>query len=118
MVNTTPVQLMIRFGTPLLPILEQIAADGTRLPFILPKAQAFVLTDITIFGLINVDVAVAIVQGPANNPRWEWMASSIDRNFERSFATGLVFTTPFQVIGATPGGQILTVFISGFLRKK
>jgi hypothetical protein len=118
--NTTPVQLIIRFGAPppVISFLEQIASDGTRAPFILPKGKAFVLTDITIFGLVAGTVAVGIAQGPASNPRWEYMASSIDRNFERTFATGLVFTTPFQVIGATLPGQVLTVFLSGFLRKR
>jgi hypothetical protein len=119
-VTSTPVQLMIRFGVPApsISILEQIGTDGARVPFILPKGKAFVLTDITIFGLVAGNVAVAIAQGPSSNPRWEYMASSIDRNFERTFATGLVFTTSFQVIGVTLPGQVLTVFISGFLRKK
>ena len=113
------VQLTIRFGAIAPPVLETIGPDGVRSAFSLPKGKAFVLTDITIFGIVPATVVVAIGQGSGTTGslRWEYRVSSMDRNFERSFATGLVFTSPFYVIGATPPGQEIYVLISGFLRK-
>ena len=116
---TTPVQLTIRFGPVAPPILERIGSDGVRGPFSIPKGKAFVLTDITLFGSASATLAVAIGQGAgaSGSLRWEYRAPSLDRNVERSFATGLVFTTRFDVIGAVPPGQELVVLISGFFRK-
>ena len=112
-------QLTIRFGAIAPSVLEKIGPNGVRSAFSFPKGKAFVLTDITILGVVSSTVVVAIGQGSgaAGSLRWEYRASSMDRNFERSFTTGLVFTTPFDVIGATPPGEEIYVLISGFLRK-
>lgn len=117
--TTQPVQLTIRFGATVPSVLERIGSNGLRTAFSLPKGKAFVLTDITIFGSSSSTMAVAIGQGSGvtGSLRWEYRAPSFDRNVERSFATGLVFTTPFEVVGATPPGEEITVLLSGFLRK-
>jgi len=116
---TTAMQLTIRFGASTPSVLEVIAPNGLRKPFSLPKKKAFVLTDITIVGPVSSIMAVVIGQGSGTTGtlRWKYLAPSLAGNVERSFTTGLVFTTPFEVIGVAPPGQDFTVLLSGFLRK-
>lgn len=98
-----------------------INSDGSQSPFLIPKGQAFVATDISIqrssvvatAGLFNVSL---VQDTPTlSQLRWGFVGSSA-QNIERSFTTGIAFSTPFVVQNGVQLGDAVIVHLWGFLQ--
>jgi hypothetical protein len=96
--------------------------DGTESPFSIPEGRLFVVTDISIQRESVVAAptlfAVNIVQTPPAIHQLRWaFVGSISQNVERSFHTGMVFSTPFAIENAIedPGADAVVVRLWGFI---
>jgi hypothetical protein len=95
--------------------------DGSQSPFVIPKGNVFVVTDISIqretvvgtVGLFNVSLEQNIAT--ASELRWAFVGSSA-QNIERSFTTGIAFSTPFVVQNGVQLGDAVVVRLWGFLQ--
>jgi hypothetical protein len=98
-----------------------INSDGSESAFVIPKSGVFVVTDISIqresvvgaAGLFNVSLEQNIAT--ASQLRWAFVGSSA-QNIERSFTTGIAFSTPFVVQNGVQLGDAVVVRLWGFLQ--
>jgi hypothetical protein len=96
--------------------------DGSQAPFVIPKGNIFVATDISIqresviatAGLFNVGLVQNLVT--AQQVRWAFVGSSA-QNIERSFTTGIAFSTPFVVQNGVQLEDAIVVRLWGFLQE-
>ena len=101
--------------------LLQVNPDGTQQPFSVTAGHPFIVTDISIQRDTVLPgptlFAVNITQTPpdAHELRWAFVGS-ISQNVERSFSTGMVFSTPFFVQNAIedPSAPAVIVRLWGF----
>jgi hypothetical protein len=101
----------------------QIKPDGSQATFSIPRGKEFVATDLSIqrervvssVGLFDV----SITQDPGNLHQLRWaFVGSMSQNFERSFTTGIAFSTPFQLENGTPSADAVVVRLWGVIRAK
>jgi hypothetical protein len=82
--------------------LQQVNPDGSMSPFSLAEGRHFNLTDISIQReevLPGPNLfSVSIVQTPGTLHQLRWcFVGNISQNVERSFNTGMLFSTPFWI---------------------
>jgi hypothetical protein len=98
---------------------EIVNPDGTQSAFAIPAGSTLIVTDISIHrtGVVSGSglFAVSLVQRPPtiNQLRWAFVGD-LSRNFERTFATGIVFSTLFEVENASPSADV-AVRLWGYL---
>jgi hypothetical protein len=88
---------------------------------VIPKGNVFVVTDISIqretvvgtVGLFNVSLEQNTAT--ASELRWAFVGSSA-QNIERSFTTGIAFSTAFVVQNGVQLGDAVVVRLWGFLQ--
>ena len=85
--------------------LLQVNPDGTQKSFSVTAGHPFIVTDISIQRETVLPgptlFAVNITQTPPDTHELRWaFVGSISQNVERSFSTGMVFSTPFFVQNA------------------
>jgi len=100
-----------------------IKPDGSQARFSIPRGKVFVATDISIqremvvasTGLFNV----SITQSPDNLHQLRWaFVGSLSKNFERSFSTGMVFSTPFSLENGSQSADAVVLRLWGIVRAK
>ena len=98
-----PVELIATAAPGVRVDLLQVNSNGTQQPFSVTASNPFTLTDISIQQetvvpgptLFAVDITQTVESGGDEN-RWAFVGS-ISQNVERSFTTGMVFSTPFVI---------------------
>jgi hypothetical protein len=95
--------------------------DGTQQPFAVAAGHPIIVTDISIQRETVLPgptlFAVNITQKPPNAHQLRWaFVASISQNVERSFSTGMVFSTSFFIQNAIedPGAPAVIVRLWGF----
>ena len=96
--------------------LLEVNPDGTQQPFSITAGRPFVVTDISIQRETVLPgptlFAVNITQKPPNIHQLRWaFVGSISQNVERSFSTGMVFSTPFFVQNAIEDSSAPAVIV-------
>ncbi len=101
--------------------LLQVNPDGTQKSFSVTAGHPFIVTDISIQRETVLPgptlFAVNITQTPPDTHELRWaFVGSISQNLERSFSTGMVFSTPFFVQNAIedPSAPAVIVRLWGF----
>jgi len=101
--------------------LMAVNADGTQHPFTVAAGSPFIVTDISIQRETVLPgptlFAVNITQKPPDSHQLRWaFVGSISQNVERSFSTGMVFSTPFFIQNAMedPNAPAVIVRLWGF----
>jgi hypothetical protein len=118
-----PVQLLAAVGPGETVKLSIINSDGSQSPFQIPEGCAFVVTDISIQrlsvvsgpGLFAVDLVQNIPSGGTIN-RWSFVGSIVE-NVERSFTSGIKFTTSFSIDNASSSADSVNVRLDGYYEK-
>jgi hypothetical protein len=95
--------------------------DGTQAPFSIPSGMAFVLTDISIFrvlvvgtpGLFFVEFTQSVPPSAAVALRWSFVGT-VSENIERSFTTGIRFTSDFSIGNGSQSAGAVIVRLSGY----
>jgi hypothetical protein len=119
---TTPVQLVasVAKGAGTSPTIAN--PDGSDSPFTIPAGKTFVVTDISIqrlsvlgtTELVEVALRQTIPTGGTTN-RWTFVGATTT-NVERSFTTGIAFSTPFVVTNGTQSSDVAIVRLWGFFQ--
>src|SRR5260370_988753 len=117
---TAPVQLIasVAKGAAASPTVAN--PDGSGAPFAIPTGKKFVVTDISIqrlsvLGSVElVDVALRqdIPTGGSTN-RWAFIGATTT-NVERSFVSGIAFSTAFVVTNGTQSTDVAVVRLWGY----
>jgi hypothetical protein len=98
-----------------------VGSDGTPSPFSIPEGTQLVITDISIergyvLGAPEL-VFVNLIQTPPDSivARWSFVGE-VSQNVERTFTTGMVFSTPLQVQNGIEdeNAEAVTVRLWGF----
>jgi hypothetical protein len=119
---TTPIELVasVAKGAAVAPTVAN--PDGSGGPFTIPIGKTFVVTDISIqrlsvlgtTELVDVSLRQNIPTGGTTN-RWTFIGSTTT-NVERSFATGIAFSTPFVVTNGTQSTDVAVVRLCGYFQ--
>jgi len=101
--------------------LMAVNPDGTQQPFAVEAGHPFIVTDISIQRESVLPgptlFAVNITQKPPNAHQIRWaFVGSISQNMERSFSTGMAFSTAFFIQNAIedPSAPAAIVRLWGF----
>jgi hypothetical protein len=99
---------------------EIVNPDGTQSAFAIRGESALIVTDISIHrtGVVSGSglFAVSLVQKPPTMTQLRWaFVGDLSANFERSFTTGIVFSTLFEVENASSSADVVAVRVWGYL---
>lgn len=98
---------------------EVVSPDGTQNLFSIPPGAVFIATDISIqrtgvtpgMGLYNLSILQ--IAPTSSHIRWAFVGE-LSGNFERTFTSGIVFSTPFVVENGVQSADVVTVRLWGF----
>ena len=116
----TPIQLLasVTKGAAAAPALAN--ADGSSSAFVIPTGQTLVVTDISIQRLSGVGTAELVDLSLQQNiptggtmNRWTFVGETTT-NIERSFTTGIAFSTPFTVANSSVSTDVAVVRLWGY----
>ena len=127
-----PIRKPPRLGRPPVQLETTVPKGGTKTPnivhpdghdtaFTIPAGKTFVVTDVSIQRLtalstaIFLDVALTQTIPSLITSRWTF-AGETTANVERSFTTGVAFSTPFEVTNGSESGDAVVVRLWGFFR--
>lgn len=133
-VLVNPVRKPPSLGRPPVQLETSVPKGGTKTPnivhpdghdtaFSIPAGKTFVVTDVSIQRLSVLATAilleVALTQdippsGGTTN-RWSFVGETT-ANVERTFSTGIAFSTPFVVTNGSQSGDAVVVRLWGFFR--
>jgi hypothetical protein len=119
---TAPVQLIASVAKGVAAAPTVANPDGSNAPFTIPTGKTFVVTDISIqrlsvlgsSELVEVALRQDIPTGGTTN-RWAFIGSTTT-NVERSFVSGIAFSTPFVVTNGTQSTDVAVVRLWGFFQ--
>lgn len=97
--------------------------DGHDTAFSIPAGKTFVITDISIQRLsihgtailLEVSLRQDIPPSGGTTNRWSFVGETT-ANVERTFSTGVAFSTPFVVTNGSESGDAVVVRLWGFFR--
>src|SRR5262245_47465246 len=114
-----PVQLCAVVGKGQRKTPNIVNPDGTESQFLIPSSGMFIATDISIHrtGVVaGSDLFdVTIRQNPPSISQIRWaFVGEMSQKFERSFTSGLRFSTPFEIENGSPSADVVAVRLWGY----
>ncbi|MGJ5083273.1 hypothetical protein [Bradyrhizobium oligotrophicum] len=97
--------------------------DGHDTAFSIPAGKTFVVTDVSVQRLsvlgtamlLEVSLTQDIPSSGGTTNRWSFVGETT-ANVERTFSTGIAFSTPFVVRNGSQSGDTVVVRLWGFFR--